>query len=98
MGRRAGSGAHAGRHDQPGAQLRRGSLPAVAAPAQARADWSQVSRGRSSMRDAFICDAVRTPIGRYGGVLASVRPDDLGAVPIKALMERNSGVDWATLD
>jgi acetyl-CoA acyltransferase len=50
------------------------------------------------MRDAFICDAVRTPIGRYAGVLASVRPDDLGAVPIRALMERNSGVEWPALD
>ncbi|MGE0717395.1 MAG: 3-oxoadipyl-CoA thiolase [Alphaproteobacteria bacterium] len=50
------------------------------------------------MVEAFICDAVRTPIGRYGGVLSSVRPDDLGAVPIKALMERNTGVDWQALD
>jgi len=41
-------------------------------------------------RDAYICDAVRTPIGRYGGVLAAVRTDDLGAVPIRALMQRNS--------
>ncbi|MCD8494310.1 MAG: 3-oxoadipyl-CoA thiolase [Burkholderiaceae bacterium] len=43
---------------------------------------------------AFICDATRTPIGRYGGALSSVRTDDLGALPIKALIERNSGVDW----
>src|SRR5690349_13725440 len=43
---------------------------------------------------AFICDAVRTPFGRYGGALASVRTDDLGAVPIKALMARNPKVDW----
>ena len=50
------------------------------------------------MQEAFICDAVRTPFGRYGGALASVRPDDLGAIPIKALLERNRGVDWATLD
>ena len=50
------------------------------------------------MTDAFICDAVRTPIGRYGGALASVRADDLGALPIKALMERNPGVDWARVD
>jgi len=48
--------------------------------------------------DAFICDAVRTPIGRYGGVLAAVRPDDLGAVPMRALMQRNSAVDWAQVD
>ena len=44
-------------------------------------------------RDAFICDAARTPIGRYGGVLAGVRTDDLGAVPLRALMARNPGVD-----
>ena len=50
------------------------------------------------MNDAFICDAVRTPIGRYGGGLAGVRADDLGAVPIRALMERNPGVDWARVD
>ena len=45
------------------------------------------------MNDAFICDAIRTPFGRYGGALASVRPDDLGALPIAALMARNPGVD-----
>lgn len=49
------------------------------------------------MTDAFICDAVRTPIGRYGGTLSSVRADDLGAVPIKALMERNPNVDWSAV-
>ncbi|MDQ7955933.1 MAG: 3-oxoadipyl-CoA thiolase [Pseudomonadota bacterium] len=43
---------------------------------------------------AFICDAIRTPFGRYGGALSSVRTDDLGAIPIRALMERNKGVDW----
>ena len=47
------------------------------------------------MIEAFICDAIRTPIGRYGGSLSSVRTDDLGAIPIKALMDRNAGVDWA---
>lgn len=47
---------------------------------------------------AFICDAVRTPFGRYGGALASVRTDDLGAVPLKALMQRNPNVDWTRLD
>jgi 3-oxoadipyl-CoA thiolase len=46
---------------------------------------------------AFICDAVRTPFGRYGGALASVRTDDLGAIPIRALMERNPKVDWAAV-
>ncbi len=50
------------------------------------------------MQDAFICDAIRTPIGRYGGALASVRPDDLAALPIKALMERNGNVDWGAVD
>jgi len=50
------------------------------------------------MQDAFICDAVRTPIGRYGGGLANVRTDDLGAVPIRALIERNTKVDWSAID
>ena len=50
------------------------------------------------MHHAFICDAVRTPFGRYGGVLASVRADDLAAVPIRALMERNSKVEWSEVD
>ncbi|HMI41573.1 MAG TPA: 3-oxoadipyl-CoA thiolase [Sphingomicrobium sp.] len=50
------------------------------------------------MTDAFICDAVRTPIGRYGGALAQIRPDDLAAVPLRALKERNPGVDWSELD
>jgi acetyl-CoA acyltransferase len=50
------------------------------------------------MQDAFICDAVRTPIGRYGGALANVRADDLGALPIRALVERNAQVDWAAID
>ncbi|MDE2427289.1 MAG: 3-oxoadipyl-CoA thiolase [Burkholderiales bacterium] len=48
--------------------------------------------------DAWICDAIRTPFGRYGGALAGVRTDDLAALPIKALMERNPGVDWKALD
>ncbi len=50
------------------------------------------------MTEAFVCDAVRTPIGRYGGALASVRTDDLAAHPIAALMARNPGLDWAALD
>jgi 3-oxoadipyl-CoA thiolase len=50
------------------------------------------------MRDVFICDFIRTPIGRYGGVLAKVRADDLAAIPIKALIARNPGVDWSKLD
>ncbi|AOK39966.1 3-oxoadipyl-CoA thiolase [Burkholderia vietnamiensis] len=50
------------------------------------------------MTDAYICDAIRTPIGRYGGALKDVRADDLGAVPISALIERNRDVDWTALD
>lgn len=50
------------------------------------------------MTEAYICDAVRTPIGRYGGSLAHVRADDLAAIPIRALIERNPGVDWDALD
>jgi acetyl-CoA acyltransferase len=50
-----------------------------------------------SIPQAFICDAIRTPFGRYGGALSSVRADDLGAIPLKALMARNPGVDWAAV-
>lgn len=50
------------------------------------------------MADAFICDYIRTPIGRFGGSLASVRADDLGAIPLRALMARNTGVDWEAVD
>ncbi len=50
------------------------------------------------MTEAFICDAIRTPFGRYGGALAAVRTDDLAALPIKALMSRNPAVDWAAVD
>ncbi len=50
------------------------------------------------IKDAFICDAVRTPIGRYGGALAGMRADDLGAVPLMALIERNPGVNWERVD
>ncbi len=50
------------------------------------------------MSDAFICDAVRTPIGRYGGALSSVRTDDLGAVPLRALVARNPSIDWSRVD
>ena len=50
------------------------------------------------MPNAFICDAIRTPFGRYGGVLSSVRTDDLAAIPIKALRQRNPSVDWSTVD
>src|SRR5690242_12052794 len=50
------------------------------------------------MSNAYICDAVRTPFGRYGGSLATIRTDDLAAIPLRALMERNSGVDWGAVD
>ncbi|UVK36117.1 3-oxoadipyl-CoA thiolase [Mesorhizobium sp. AR10] len=50
------------------------------------------------MAEAYICDYIRTPIGRFGGSLSSVRADDLGAVPLRALVERNPGIDWAAID
>ena len=50
------------------------------------------------MKEVFICDGIRTPVGRYGGGLAPVRTDDLAAIPVTALMERNPGVDWGTVD
>src|ERR1700752_935737 len=50
------------------------------------------------MSEVFICDAIRTPFGRYGGALAGPPPDDLAALPLKALMERNPGVDWGAVD
>ncbi|WP_277183411.1 3-oxoadipyl-CoA thiolase [Caballeronia sp. BR00000012568055] len=50
------------------------------------------------MKEAFVCDAIRTPIGRYGGALSSVRADDLGAVPLRALVERNKEVDWDAVE
>ena len=50
------------------------------------------------MTEAFICDAIRTPIGRYAGALSSVRADDLAALPIAVLIARNPGVDWSALD
>jgi len=50
------------------------------------------------MKEAFICDAIRTPIGRYGGALSTIRTDDLAALPLKALLARHAGVDWAALD
>src|ERR1700756_4060217 len=50
------------------------------------------------MNDVFICDAIRTPFGRYGGALASIRADDLAAIPIRGLIDRNPNVDWAAVD
>jgi len=52
----------------------------------------------ATVQPAYICDALRTPIGRYGGALSAVRPDDLAAIPIRALMERHPGVEWSALD
>jgi len=49
------------------------------------------------MPEAFICDYIRTPIGRFGGALATFRADDLGAIPLKSLQDRNPGVDWAAV-
>jgi 3-oxoadipyl-CoA thiolase len=66
-----------------------------------RAPWRlfrELKRKASIMAEAFLCDAVRTPIGRYAGALAKVRTDDLAAVPLKALMTRNPGIDWGKLD
>jgi acetyl-CoA acyltransferase len=57
-----------------------------------------MSETSASTTQAFICDAIRTPIGRYGGTLKDVRADDLGALPIKALMARNPSVDWSSID
>src|SRR6201997_2433460 len=50
------------------------------------------------MNEVFICDAVRTPFGRYGGTLATIRPDDLAAMPLRSLAARNPGVDWQAID
>ncbi|HWL29831.1 MAG TPA: 3-oxoadipyl-CoA thiolase, partial [Burkholderiaceae bacterium] len=50
------------------------------------------------MHDAYICDAIRTPFGRYGGALSAIRADDLAALPIRELMSRNLQVDWGAVD
>lgn len=59
---------------------------------------SRINRLRKNMNQAYICDAIRTPFGRYGGALAGIRADDLGAIPIKALMQRNTSIDWSAID
>jgi len=59
---------------------------------------NNANRNNANINSAFICDAIRTPIGRYGGSLSTVRADDLGAIPIKALMDRNPEVDWSAVD
>src|SRR6201993_972054 len=69
--------------------------PAVK-PDQDRQQCAKIDE--DAMNEVFICDAVRTPFGRYGGALASVRTDDLAAIPLKALVERNAGVDWNAVD
>ena len=73
----------------------RGGARGAAGPAGAHAARS---RGGGVMAEAFVCDYVRTPIGRFGGALATVRTDDLAAVPLKALMSRHERLDWAALD
>jgi acetyl-CoA acetyltransferase len=50
------------------------------------------------MSEVYICDAIRTPVGRYGGALSSVRADDLASIPLKALMDRNPDMDWTAID
>src|SRR5512135_1971311 len=66
--------------------------------ARPSASWTSDRRNDMEQKEAFICDAVRTPFGRYGGALSAVRTDDLAAVPIRALMQRNARVDWAAVD
>src|SRR5215472_9998598 len=61
-------------------------------------DFQLCMRPETLMTEAFLCDALRTPFGRYGGALSGVRADDLGAVPIRALVRRHPRVDWARLD
>src|SRR5690606_38525746 len=62
--------------------------------------WKGISVPRSddTMTDVFLCDYIRTPIGRFGGALSSVRADDLGAIPLRALMARHTGLDWQAVD
>src|SRR5690349_15445653 len=67
-------------------------------PVSAGLEWLRSSSASRTMRQVFICDAIRTPFGRYGGALASIRADDLGAISIMALMRRHPKVDWDALD
>src|SRR5262249_7332638 len=87
-GPRAGDGKHRAYPDWQGQARDR----------QAAQDHPRTSARSDLMNQAFICDAVRTPFARYSGALSSVRADDLGAVPIKALIERNRQVDWTSVD
>src|SRR6266516_5593794 len=59
---------------------------------------SRTNEGNTLIDEALICDAIRTPFGKYGGALSSIRADDLAAIPVKALMQRNPKVDWGGLD
>mgnify|MGYP002152221465 FL=1 len=72
--------------------------PALLLPTMRSANFAATIREDSTPMSAFICDAIRTPIGRYGGALSTVRADDLAAAPIAALKDRNSGVDWAAVE
>ena len=95
-----------GKHRLEGRLCRPGGGDAAADGARARSSARSARAhqpracggGMMASREAFLCDAVRTPIGRYGGALAKVRTDDLAAVPIKALMARNPKIDWEKLD
>src|ERR1700730_6862551 len=69
---------------------------AAVKPDQNRQQCARIDE--EAMNDVFICDAVRTPFGRYGGALATIRTDDLGAIPLRALAGRNPGVDWQAVD
>src|SRR5258708_2587692 len=82
----------------PRRRLRRKSSRCCASFTPAPSGRMATRREENPMRDAFICDAVRTPIGRYGGSLAKVRTDDLAAVPIRALIRRNPKADWSAVD
>ena len=75
----------------------RGARATMSTPGRPKGE-SRAHGARVVMNEVFLCDGVRTPIGRYGGALASVRTDDLAAIPLKALVARNAGVDWAALD
>ncbi len=82
-------------HDTHAARAKATMAPRDAIAARAR---MAAPPEETYMREAFLCDGVRTPIGRYGGALAAVRTDDLAAIPIRALQERNRGVDWSLVD
>src|SRR4029079_4315390 len=77
-------------------RLRRGQFQGSVREHRARPDAPR--RPLTRMTEAYICDYVRTPIGRYGGALSSIRADDLAAIPIRALIDRHPDVDWTELD